>query len=230
MPCVVALVVSCLVVGVHPKVGVMVTIKVQELSLLLLKEAWLGSATPEGIVAVRGEGIFVILRCHNHCVGTLLAHLRTIWATRASTVHEDCLILHQTRLVARPDWLMTTILRWAHVVWVLVFLTCAMRLQATQHGAYMSATHLPRIHHCVRVRASYAHGIRRSGLLHKWCLTRVMHVLFWHHALIRHLLSIHVLSHSIVSLLLLRLWSLTVISVLVSRWCLGFCPSLLSTL
>lgn len=230
MPCVVTLVVSCLVVGVHTKVGVMITIKVQELRLLLLKEAWLGSTTPEGIVAVRGEGIFVILWCHNHCVGTLLAHLRTIWATRASTVHENCLILHQTRLVARPDWLVTTILRWAHVVWVLILLTCAMRLQTTQHRAYMSAAHLARIHHCVRVMASNAHGIRRSGLLHKWCLTRVMHVLFRHHALIRHLLSIHVLNHSIVSLLLLRLRSLTVISVLVGRWCLGFRSSLLSSL
>ena len=82
----------------------------------------------------------------------------------------------------------------------------------------------------MRVRASDAHGIRRSGLLHQGCLTGVMHVLFWHHALIRHLLSVHVLSHAIVSLLLLRLGSLTVIGVLVSRWCLGFRPALLGTL
>ena len=127
MPCVIALVVSCLVVGVHPKVGVMVTIQVQELGLLLLKEAWLGCPTPKGIVAVRGEGVFVILRCHDHCVGALLAHLRTIWTTRASTVHEDCLILHQTRLVAWPDWLMATVLRRAHVVRVLILLSYTMR-------------------------------------------------------------------------------------------------------
>ena len=82
----------------------------------------------------------------------------------------------------------------------------------------------------MRVWASDAHGIRRSGLLHQGCLTGVMHVLFCHHALIRHLLSVHVLSHAIVSLLLLRLGSLTVIGVLVGRWCLGFRPALLGSL
>ena len=163
MASIIALVVSCLVVmRVQSEVGVVVPIKVQELRLLLLEEARLGTTTTKGVVTLRGERIFVVLRGHDHSIGSLLPHVRTIGATMASAIHEDCLILHQTRLVARPDWLMTTILRWAHVVWVLVLLNCSVRLQATQHRANMSATHLPRIHHCMGVRASNAHGIRRS--------------------------------------------------------------------
>ena len=154
------MVVSCLVVmRVQSEVGVVVPIKVQELRLLLLEEARLGTTTTKGVVTLRGERIFVVLRGHDHSIGSLLPHVRTIGATMASAIHEDCLILHQTRLVAWPNWLVTSVLGWAHVIRMLLFLRSTVRVQSTEHWAYVSAAHVSRIHHAVGMWASNTHRI-----------------------------------------------------------------------
>ena len=123
MSCIVTLVVSSLVAQVvHPKVGLIVTVQAHEVLLLRIEEAWLASPTTEGVVALGSERIFVILRCLDHSVGSLIAHGRAIWHVGASTVHEDGFILHQTRLVARPYWLMASVLGLCHVVLKLILL------------------------------------------------------------------------------------------------------------
>jgi hypothetical protein len=121
--CIVTLVVSSLVAQVvHSEVGLIVAVQAHEVLLLGLEEARLASSTTEGVVALGSKGIFVILRCLNHSVGSLIAHGRAIWNLGASTVHENGLILHQTRLVARPYWLMATVLGLCHVVLKLILL------------------------------------------------------------------------------------------------------------
>ena len=123
MRCIVTLVVSSLMAQVvHSEVGLIVAVQAHEVLLLGLEEARLASSTTEGAVALGSEGIFVILRCLNHSIGSLIAHGRAIWHVRASTVHENSLILHQTRLVARPYWLMATVLGLCHVVLKLILL------------------------------------------------------------------------------------------------------------
>ena len=123
MSCIVTLVVSSLVAQVvHPKVGLIVTVQAHEVLLLRIKEAWLASPTTECVVALGSERIFVILRCLDHSVGSLIAHGRTIWHVGASTVHEDGFIIHQSRLVAWPYLLMTTVLVLSHVVLKLILL------------------------------------------------------------------------------------------------------------
>ena len=123
MSCIVALVVSSLVAQmVHSEVRLIVAVQAHEVLLLGLKEARLASSTTEGVVALGSERIFMILRCLDHSVGSLIAHGGTTWYVGASTVHKDGFIFHQTWLVARPYWLMASVLGLCHVVLKLILL------------------------------------------------------------------------------------------------------------
>ena len=154
----------------------------------------------------------MILRSHNHSVGSLVSHRRPSRTIGTRAIHENCFILDQARLVAGPDGLMASVLR-RHVVGVVLgFLSVGIQ---ADHGADVATAHVNRLHHCVGVGAS--HGVARSGLIHKR-LVWILHVLVRHHAAVGHWLSVHLRSHDAVSLH--DCLSLIVKCILSSRWLL----------